>query len=129
MNDLWMEDWKKEWAEKLNHIDQQLALMQIPATQEEILTEITRLSFHYRIGNHLTDAMLASVMDDYLEDLKSYPIRYLKKACKAWRSDATKQFFPQSGELIGLIDKELGEIRRLKKNIEWIKFKAEVTAI
>ena len=55
-----------------------------PATSQEIINLLTRLSLHYPI-NGLEKSQFQTLIADFIEDLSPYPTDLIRDACRAYR--------------------------------------------
>lgn len=79
--------------------------MLTPATDDQVAILVERLRANYAEFDDLSDAVLAMVLEDMLNDLAGYPIKFLVEACRLWRnSPATRA--PTAGQLKAMVAKE-----------------------
>lgn len=91
--------------------------MLMPAEPIEILQAIAKLRLHFPTS-HLKDSELKALLSDYLQDMSSYPIDLIEKACVEYRRNHENLFFPKLGQLLKLMDdhwyKRLSKLKKLK---------------
>lgn len=91
------------------------------ASENEITVMLANLKLH-RPTQSMTEGQSKRLLKDYLEDLGEYPAKLIEKACKDYRTDGSKSFFPTSGQLIDLMKDEYytrkRRLDRAKKVIE-----------
>jgi hypothetical protein len=89
------------YAELIRSIDDLQTHLE-PACSEMILAELLKLRLHYANCN-LTHQESKIILQDYICDLKLYPIDLIRSACIKYRISPESLFFPKIGQLIQLI--------------------------
>jgi hypothetical protein len=63
----------------------------MPAKDAEIISLLAQLRLHFAL-QHLSEIEIGTLINDYLEDLSSYPIDIIEQACIDYRRDKTACF-------------------------------------
>jgi hypothetical protein len=69
---------------------------------EQVTTMLLRLALPYYC-KEFTASQAKLLIVDMVTDLDEYPIGQIAWACTAWRQKPDANYFPRSGQLIGLI--------------------------
>lgn len=67
------------------------------AKPREIISELTRLAFHYH--NALSEAQIASRSADFCESLQGLSLAQIREGCRRYRDNPANKFFPSPGQL------------------------------
>jgi hypothetical protein len=81
--------------------------------EQQIVTLITALRGHFWVPG-MPEALGASVMLDWVRDLRDYEIGAIAGACNTWRRGKNR-WFPAPGELLALVVEETKYLRNNRK--------------
>lgn len=72
-----------------------------PATDQDIVTEMSRLSIHY--PGSLTAQESAIRLASFVEDLRGKTIEEIRNACRRYRQNVANKFYPTPGQILDLM--------------------------
>jgi hypothetical protein len=91
-----------------------------PPHESEMMVELKKLSLHCGLQNKAPEEVM-HMFDDYLEDLKDYPYKLLREACKKYRTlPEGNNFMPSSGKLISLMADKYHKLKFLQSRVDKI---------
>lgn len=90
-----------------------------PSTPDQIRILLARLALHCPCRD-LTPDQFKLLIEDYIEDLQEFPRTSIALACKSYRSDPANVFFPSSGVLAALANRNIAPVTRRISAIEKI---------
>lgn len=70
-----------------------LKAMLLPASIDEIMAELGKILLHCPMRN-LSEAQASLLLQDYVEEMQSYPIDAIRKGARAYRMNSENVFFP-----------------------------------
>ena len=97
-----------------------LQILMKPATREEFAIAWKKLHLHCGKQNK-TPQEISSIISDYYQDLKIYPIKLIEESCEKYRKlPEDNSFMPTSGKLISLLTEKYHRMKFLRTRIDKI---------